>query len=715
MLVPYEWLKEFVPELPAPNEVARELTLAGVAVEALAGDGARAVFDFEITHNRPDLLSVLGIAREAAAVFSLALRHPELAVVEDAGDAHETAAVKIEASDLCRRYAARVVTDVEIRPSPDWMQARLEAAGVRPVNNIVDVTNYVMLEVGQPLHAFDLDLLAGRRIVVRRAAPGEWITTIDGERRSLDEDILVIADSERPVAIAGVMGGMETEVSERTRTVLLESANFDGVSVWRASRALRMRTEASSRFSRGLWPENARIGVERAASLIQAIGAGKVARGMLDAYPGQEDHVFVRLRPQRVNLLLGTDIREEDMKDILMRLGFIVEPWDGGSYRVLVPDHRPDVSREEDLVEEIARLYGYDRIEATLPKGAPPEVRRDAETRLASKAGEILRSCGLSEVETITFTNLEACRALRLAETEVQRLAVKISNPLSSDYTMLRMTLLTSLLDVLKRNAAHREDDVAIYEIARVYLKREREDSSVCEIERGDGPRSRVVANDDLLPCEPVKVGLAIMGRLSEPSWERKAVDAGFFDLKGIVEALLEGLGLRRVVFSPWVHPSLHPGRTAKAVVGDGPRGGEDIGFLGELHPDVREAFGLRKRVFVAELDLKTILAAREPALRVKPPARFPAVTRDLAVVVRREVASSDVERVMASAATGLVEALRLFDVYEGPQVPEGHKSLAFSITYRSPERTLTDEEVEKAHRAVSRALAERLGATVRA
>ncbi|MBC7082000.1 MAG: phenylalanine--tRNA ligase subunit beta [Firmicutes bacterium] len=713
MLVPYEWLKEFVPGLPPADEVARVLTMAGVAVEALTGEGEDAVFDFEITHNRPDLLSVFGIAREAAAVFSLPLRHPELAVPEEGDAAEGMASVEIAAPDLCRRYIARIVTDVKIGPSPGWMQARLASSGVRSINNIVDVTNYVMLEVGQPLHAFDLDLVGGRRIVVRRAAPGESITTIDGEERRLSEDMLVIADADRPVAVAGVMGGLETEVSERTKAVLLESANFDGVSVWRTSRALRMRTEASSRFSRGLWPENARIGVDRAAALIAAIGAGKIARGMLDAYPGREAPVYVTLRPRRVNHLLGTDIPAEEMKDILMRLGFIVEPQDGDSYRVLVPDHRRDVSREEDLVEEIARLHGYDRIEPTLPKGAPPEVRLDPARQLALRAGEILRACGLSEVETITFTNLEACRELRLPEDEVERRAVKISNPLSSDYTMMRTTLLTSLLDVLKRNAARRGDDVAIYEIARVYLRREREDAPGSA--RGDGLRSSGSAGEDLLPCEPTKIGLAVMGRIAEPSWERRAADAGFFDLKGIVETLLEGLGVRGARFVAAIHPSLHPGRTARVVVaGDGDGSDADIGFLGELHPDVREAFGLRKRACVAELDLAGILAAREPVRRVKPLARFPAVTRDMAIVVRRDVPSSEVRDVMAAAGTGLVEDLRLFDVYEGPQVPEGHKSLAFSITYRSPERTLTDEEVEKAHRAISTALTEKLGATVR-
>ncbi|MGE5585152.1 MAG: phenylalanine--tRNA ligase subunit beta [Bacillota bacterium] len=750
MLVPYEWLKDFVPGLPAAVEVARVLTMAGVAVEGLrpggggggdGEDGVGPVFDFEITHNRPDLLNVFGIAREAAAAFSLPLRHPDLAVPEDEAGvaASDIASVQIAAPDLCRRYMARIVTDVKIGPSPGWMQARLAASGVRPINNIVDATNYVMLEVGQPLHAFDLDLLGGRRIVVRRAAPGEAITTIDGEERTLGEDMLVIADSRRPVAVAGVMGGVATEVSERTTTVLLESANFDGVSVWRTSRALRMRTEASSRFARGLWPENARVGADRAAALIAAIGAGRIARGAVDAYPGLEPPVYVRLRPRRVNYLLGTDIAATDMKDILMRLGFIVEPGEGESYRVLVPDHRRDVSREEDLAEEIARLHGYDRIQATLPKGVPPEVRLDPARQVASRAGEILRACGLSEVETVTFTNVEACRELRLPEGEIEKSAVKISNPLSSDYTMMRTTLLVSLLDVLKRNASRREDDVAVYEIARVYLRRDdgatpagagshigsggTETAKTAESGGTTGgtggsreDTGHITACEQILPCEPRKIGLAVMGGIAERSWQHRAADAGFFDLKGVVERLLEGLGVQGARFIAASHPSLHPGRTARVVAALSAAGGSnaDLGLLGELRPDIQEAAGIRKRVYLAELDLASILAARARTPGIKPLARFPAVTRDLAVVVRRDIPSAEVRDTISSAGAGLVEGIELFDVYEGPQVPEGHRSLAFSITYRSPERTLTDEDVEKAHGAISAALARKLGATVR-
>jgi phenylalanyl-tRNA synthetase beta chain len=688
MLVPYRWLSQYVPGLPPPDAVAEALTMSGTACESITGEGEDVVFDFEITHDRADCMSIFGIAREAACVFGLELKHPDLRVNEEGPQVDELASVKIMSPDLCRRYMARVITEVKIGPSPEWMQKKLIACGIRPINNVVDITNYVMLELGQPLHAFDLDRIPDGAIIVRRARDGESIVTIDGETRELSEDMLVIADKKSPVAIAGVMGGESTEVQESTTQVLLEAATFDSVSVWRTQRALKMRTEASVRFSRGLWPENARLGLDRAAMLMAELKVGKVSRGTVDEYPGARPPIHIRLRPERVNRLLGTVIPRDEMKLILMRLGFILNERDEGSYRVIIPDHRMDVLQEEDLVEEIARIYGYDKIPATVPKGAPPEIRLNPERRFESKVGEILRSSGLTEVNTMTFTSEAVCDELRLPSEDIERGKVKIKNPISSDYTMLRTTLFVSLVDVLRRNASRQRDDVAVYEIGKVF--------------RWHDP-------DSILPCERKMIGLAAMGKLEQPNWRTPGEDVDFFHMKGIIEALLEGLGIFGYSFEKATHPTLHPGRTAKVLVE-----GEDIGCFGQIHPAVREALGLKKSAYLGELDCEKLLRRMSQDIKVRQLPRFPAVTRDIAVVVQRGVESRRVEDKIWEAGESLVESVHLFDIYEGPQVTPDHKSLAYSITYRSPDRTLTDEEVAEVHGRIVEGITSALGASIR-
>jgi phenylalanyl-tRNA synthetase beta chain len=663
----------------------------------LTGEGADALFDFEITHDRADCVNIFGIAREAAAVLGLELKHPDLFVSEEGPAVDELVTVRIISPDLCRRYVARVVTEVTIGPSPEWMQKRLIACGIRPVNNVVDITNYVMLELGQPLHAFDLDRIPDGAIAVRRARDGESIVTIDGELRELSEDMLVIANSTSPVAIAGIMGGADTEVEESTTQVLLEAATFDSVSVWRAQRALKMRTEASIRFSRGMWPENSRLGIDRAAMLMAELKVGKVAAGRIDEYSGLEAPIHIRLRPARVNRLLGITIPQEDMELILMRLGFILDEWNQDSCRVLVPNHRMDVLQEEDLVEEIARVYGYDKIPTTIPKGAPPEIRLNPGMRFASKVGEILRGSGLTEIDTMTFTSESACCELRLSEEDTERREVKISNPISSEHTMLRTTLLVSLVDVMKRNASRQRDDVAIYEIGKVFQRRDAQE------DRKEPDR------ESALPCERKMIGLALMGKLKEPTWGNQADDADFFDMKGIIETLLESLGISRYSFEKATHPTLHPGRTAKVAAN-----GEDIGYFGELHPAVNEALGLKKSAYLAELDGEKLLLGMPTDREVRQLPRFPAVTRDIAVVVRKDLESKRVEDRIWEAGAGLVESVNLFDVYVGPQVPPEHKSLAYSITYRSLDRTLTDEEVGEVHAGIVESLTSEVGAFIR-
>lgn len=697
MLVPYKWLAEYVPGLPLPGDVAEALTSSGTACESLIGEGEDTVFDFEITHDRADCLNVFGIAREAAATLGLELKHPGLVVKEEGPAIDGLATVKIISEDLCKRYVARVVTEVNIGPSPGWMQKRLISCGIRPVNNVVDITNYVMLELGQPLHAFDLDRIRDSTIVVRRARSGESMTTIDGEPRELSGDMLVISNATSPVAIAGVMGGADTEVEESTTQVLLEAAAFDSVSVWRTSRRLKMRTEASMRFSRGVWPENARLGIDRAAALMAELKVGKVAVGRIDEYPGLETPVHIRLRPARVNRLLGIDIDQNEMKSILMRLGFILDEWNEDSCRVLVPNHRMDVRQEEDLVEEIARIYGYDKIPHTIPKGAPPEIRLNPVRRLESKVGEILRGSGLTEVDTMTFTSEAACSELRLPEKDIERYKVQISNPISSEHTMLRTTLFVSLVDVLARNASRQRDDVAIYEVGKVFRRR-----YVEEVKKESGREAN-------LPDERKMIGLALMGKLEEPTWTNQTPDVDFFHMKGIIERLLESLGISRYRFEKMVHPTLHPGRAARLVIDS-----KDIGCFGELHPTVSEILGLSKRAYLAELDLEKLLLSMPGDLEVKPLPRFPAVSRDIAVIVEEDIESGRVEDRIWEAGAGLVERVNLFDVYVGPQVPPGHKSLAYSITYRSLDRTLTDEEVGAVHARIVENLAQGVGASIR-
>ncbi|NLS44174.1 MAG: phenylalanine--tRNA ligase subunit beta [Firmicutes bacterium] len=697
MLVPYKWMAEYVPGLPPPEDVAEALTSGGTACESIDGDKENPIFNFEITHDRADCLSILGIAREAAAIFGLRLKHPKLFVDEEENMVNELATVKIISPDLCKRYVARVITEVNIGQSPQWMQRKLLSCGIRPVNNVVDVTNYVMLELGQPLHAFDLDLIKDGKLVVRRARDGESIITIDEETRELSEDMLVISNDRSPVAIAGVMGGISTEVTESTTQVLLEAATFDSVSIWRTSSALKMRTEASIRFSRGMWPDNAGLGIARATALISDLGIGKTATSKIDEYPRFEPPLYIRLRPARVNRLLGITIDPDEIKLILMRLGFILDEYNDSLYRVLIPSHRMDVTQEEDLVEEVARIYGYDRIPPSIPRGLPPVIQLDPRKRLISKIGEVLRGGGLTEVNTITFTSEAACYELGFPKETIDLLKVGVRNPISKDHTMLRTTLLVSLIDILKRNASRQRNDVAVYEVGKVF---QRQDKTGSEEGSGEG---------DTIKYERKKVGLALMGKLREPTWGNRAVDVDFFDIKGIIEALFENLGIRRFRLKKEIHPSLHPGRTATVIID-----GENVGYFGELHPSINEALGLKKRAYLAELDLDRLIDTLTIDREIKEIPRFPAITRDLAVIVKEDIENGIVEETIWEAGANLIEHVNLFDVYKGSQIPAGHKSLAYSITYRSLDATLTDEEVEKVHTNIIKSLALKTGASIR-
>ncbi|WP_026486167.1 phenylalanine--tRNA ligase subunit beta [Caldanaerobius polysaccharolyticus] len=654
-----------LPELPLGMDVKQALGLNDI------------VIDFELTHNRSDCMSMVGMAREAAAVFNKKLDYPAIDVKEVEEKVEDYADVEIAADDLCPRYVARVVKNIKITPSPLWMQQRLIKAGMRPVNNIVDVTNYVMLELGQPLHAFDLDKVKGRRIIVRRAQKGEFIETIDHRTRELDETMLVIADIERPVAIAGIMGGLNTEITDETTTILIESATFNGSNVRLTSRKLGLRSEASSRFERGLDPNLALDAVNRAAQLIEEIGAGEVLKGTIDVYKKPVKPWRVAVRPHRVNSLLGTEIDTAYMADLLERLGLkclIKED----TIEVEVPTFRQDLRIEADIVEEVARLYGYDNIQETLLDNCKASVGlKTYEQKMEDMTRDIMGACGLNEVVTYSFESPKAFDNILLREDDPRRKAIQIANPLGEEYSVMRTTMIPSMLDVLSLNLNRRVERAAAYEIGRVYLPEE-------------------------LPLKklPVEVRMLSIGIYGD--------GADFYDIKGIVETYLNACSIK-AQFKPAADPTFHPGRAAEIFIE-----GKRAGVIGEIHPDVAEIYNMNKRVYVGEINLDVVFKKANMVKTYRPLPKFPAVTRDLAVIVPDDVAVGDLEGAIERAGGELIERIKLFDVYKGDPVPEGHKSVAFSLIFRSKEKTLVDQEVNEVFDKIVQELNKGFGARLR-
>lgn len=648
-----------------------------------------AVLEIEVYPNRPDHLSVYGIAREVAAITGGELRPPETAVAEAIEPARGAAAVEVLDPDLCPRYIARIVRGVTIGPSPAWLAQRLRAAGMRPINNVVDVTNYVMLELGQPLHAFDYQRISGRRIIVRRAKAGEAITTLDGEERALDPGMLLICDAERPVAIAGVMGGEESEVTAGTTDILLEAASFDPVSIRKTAKRLGLRTEASHRFERGVDPHLAAVAADRAARLIAELAGGQVLAGSIDVAAELPAPRRLALRVARVNGMLGTELLPAEIERILRGLGFEVAPGeDAGTMSVVVPTYRRDVEGEADLIEEVARMYGYDAIKPTLPLGAGVQGKQSWPLPLVERVRSLLAEHGLYESITYSFVSPRGLDRLRIPAEHPWRKTIALANPLSEEQSVMRASLIPSLVEAVALNTRRQVTDVRLFETGKVYIP-------------------RALPLDDL-PEERWTLAIALAGQALTHVWGSPSRPVDFFDLKGIVETVLETLGAPGE-FVRAEHPALHPGRTAKLVVG-----GNDVGWLGELHPEAAQAYDLKERVYVAEIDLELVFAAAGPTVRYVPLPRYPAVQRDLALLVPKAVDAASVESIIRREAGPYLREVGLFDVYEGKQVPEGYRSLAYSMTYRSDDRTLTDEEIAEAQGRIETALARELGVTVR-
>ncbi len=641
------------------------------------------VLELEITPNRPDCLSMIGVAREIGVTTGNPLRLPKVNVPSGTTDIHNLTSVTIEAPDLCPRYAARVIQGVKIAPSPAWLQRRLEAIGVGTINNIVDITNYVLMEYGHPLHAFDYHQLTENRIVVRRAKPGEKLKTIDAEERELTPDMLVIADAENPVALAGVMGGFDSEITDQTVDVLLESAYFHPPSIRKTSKALGMHTEASHRFERGADPEGVIPALNRAAHLITEIAGGEICSGIVDVYPGKREAINIKLRPERANFVLGTEIDADEMRNILTRLGFAVSD----TFEVTAPTFRPDVGQEVDLIEEIARVYGFGNIPTTLPRGDIPIPKVDLKENLREHVKTYLLQYGMMEAMNYAFYHPNVFDRIRLASTDPLRQAVQIANPLSEDQSIMRTTLIPSLLANAQHNRNHQINDVQFFECSKVFIPSE----------------------TDEYPNEPERVAGIIAGNLGAGVYGDPLRPADFFDIKGVVEGMLDQCGSSDYTITHTDHPAFHPGRRAEIRIED-----KALCVFGEAHPEVLGNYDLPHKAYLFELDFDRLVNVVEPMKQFEPIPIYPSVNRDLAIVLDADTPASHPTEIIKAAGGELVSALQLFDVYTGEQVPEGKKSLAFAIEYRSTTETLTDEIVDRVHGGILEQLERELGATLR-
>ena len=662
-------------------ELSTDIPLGTPLSEALGLDDV--VFELEITPNRPDCLSLIGVAREIRAETGNPLKLPTVDPQENGINLRDLTSVTIDAPDLCPRYAARVIQGVKVAESPAWLQQRLESVGIGVINNIVDVTNFVLMEYGQPLHAFDYHKLAENRIVVRRARDNEQITTLDEVARELTSDMLVIADAEKPVALAGIMGGYDSEITETTCDVLLESAYFNPLSIRATAKALGISTEASYRFERGADPGAVLAALDRAAQLIAELTGGTICDGIVDVYPGQQPLTEIQLRPERVNFVLGTTIETAEMVQILDRLGFDVDIT-GKVYQVVVPTFRSDVTREIDLIEEIARVYGYDNIPTTLPKGDIPVPAPTPKTEARRRIKHFLLAAGMMEAVNYSFCDPNCFDKIRLNADDPLRNTLQLRNPLSPEMSVLRTTLTPGLLENAQHNRNHQIDTIALFEIGGVFVH--------------DGEEK-----------EPERVTGVLAGQIGEGVYSDPYRHPDFFDIKGLVEGMLEVCGVVDWTLQKTDAPTFHPGRNAEVLLGN-----RRIGVFGEVHPEVLENYDLPYKAYLFEFDLEGLADAATFAKRFEPISIYPKVARDLAIVVDKETLSDMPTELIYTTGGDSVDSVRLFDVYEGEQVPEGKKSLAYTITYHSATETLTDKAVNTLHDEVVKCLNRELGAELR-
>ena len=660
--------KDFYPEAPEDGlYIFPEDTKVGAdAVEVLGLHDT--VFEFEVTSNRVDCYSILGLAREAAATYKLPFKAPVVKVKEDGkGNVKDFIDVEIKDTDLCSNYCARVATDIKIAPSPEWMQRRLASVGIRPINNLVDITNYVMMEYGQPMHAYDLSTIAGNKIVVKRAKDGETFVTLDGQERKLDSEVLMICDAEKEVGLAGIMGGENSMITDDVKTVLFEAATFNGPNIRKSAKRVGLRTDASGFFEKGLDPANALDAINRACQLINELGCGKVVPGVVQVGLPIKPLKRFALEADKINSLLGTDISKDEMIEILKREE--VE-YDKKTDEVIIPSFRQDLNQMCDIAEEVARFSGYDKIPTTLPKTSATTGGISFKMRVEKKAREVAQFCGFSQGYTYSFESPKVFDKLLLPEDAKERQAIKISNPLGEDFSIMRTISLNGMLTSLATNYNRRNKDVRLYEMGNIYVA-----------------KSLPLTE---LPDERMQLTLGFYG------------DGDFYSMKGVIEELLDGVNmLDKVEYDPNAGKSfLHPGRQANVIYD-----GEVIGYLGEVHPAVCDNYDIDTRVYVAVIDMPEVVKYAKFDTIYTGIAKFPAVTRDISMVVPKAVLAGDIEKMIRQRGGKKLEELTLFDIYEGSQIKDGFKSMAYSLVFRDKEKTMEDDEINSAMKKILKGL----------
>jgi phenylalanyl-tRNA synthetase beta chain len=652
------------------------------------------VFDFEIHSNRPDLMSIIGIAREVAAITNNKLKTPEIKIKEKDERIEKDITVKVEAEDLCPRYTGRVIKDIKIEESPLWLKWKLRLLGARPINNIVDITNFVMMETGQPLHAFDLDLIKGKTIIVRKNRPGETICTLDDVERQLPSNSLVIADTEGAIALAGIMGGKYSEIDQNTKNVFLESAYFNSVNNRRSTTKFGLRTEASNRFEKGIDKEVQIYALDRAADLISKIAMGKISSGKIDTNEKLYQPCKINLRIKRVNRILGQLLDKDESKtknkiiNILDKLEFKVVEDKGECIEVIPPSFRGDVEREIDVIEEIARIYGYDKIKPTLFNTTIAQEGKNFRFRVVDHARETLIGCGLNEVITYSFISPDIFDRIRIPEGHKLRNTIKIKDPMTRDQSLMRTSLISSLLEVIKWNTNRQAEVVKIFEVGKIYLP------------YPDKPNS--------LPNEKLIIAGAINKTGRGDIWE-KSLSLDIFDVKGIIETVFQGLKVKNWEVVPGNHPAFHPLRNGKIVVG-----GEEVGIFGEIHPEVINNYRIPGKVNLFEIDFEKFLPNVPSDIKYCVLPKYPSVQRDLALIVKEEILSADIIKAIKFIDEKLIKKVTLFDIFKGKQIGDGYKSLAYSVVFQAEDRTLIDQEVENIYKKIREQLITKFSAKIR-